>query len=392
MKILQVIPFFSPRFGGSVSVLYNLSKELVKRNHEVTIITTDFGLDRQYANSMRANGVIVIPLRCIANIDFFLYTPPLKYWLKNNLKEYDIIHLHNFRSYQNVMVHKYATKCGIPIIMQAHGSVLPFFEKRIQKKLYDYIWGSKILTDSSKCLAVSKVERDQYLTMGSPENKIEIIPNGINVEDYEILPERGNFRKKYGIASDEKIILYLGRLHKSKGIDFLINSFFSLLDQYPNAKFVIAGPDEGFLDVLMNQIKKLKINEKILVTGHLYKNEKIEAFVDADVLIYPGRIEIFGLVPFEAIMCGTPVIVADGCGCGEVIREAQCGYLVHYGDIYGLNKTILKVIENPESTKKMVDSGKLYIQENLAWDDVVKQVERLYENLRNSIDYSCYSS
>ena len=379
MKILQVIPFFSPKFGGSVSVLYNLSKELVKRNHEVTIITSDFGFDLQYANTIRANGVIVIPLRYIANIYFFLYTPPLKYWLKNNLKEYDIIHLHNFRSYQNVMVHKYATMYGIPIILQAHGSVLPFFEKQIQKRLHDYIWGRKILTYSSKCLAVSKVEKDQYLTMGVPENKIEIIPNGINVENYEILPERGNFRKKYGIASDEKIILYLGRLHKSKGLDFLIDSFSSLLDQYQNVKFVIVGPDEGFLNVLLKKIKKLKLNEKILVTGPLYKTEKIEAFVDADVLIYPGRIEIFGLVPFEAIMCGTPVIVADDCGCGEVIRKAQCGYLVHYGDIYGLNETILKVIENPESTKKMVDSGKLYIQENLAWNDIVKQVERLYK-------------
>lgn len=381
MKILQVIPFFSPKFGGSVSVLYNLSKELVKRNHEVTIITSDFGFDQQYANAIRAEGVIVIPLRCIANIYFFLYTAPLKYWLKNNLKEYDIIHLHNFRSYQNVMVHKYAMEYGIPIIMQAHGSVLPFFERKNQKKLHDYLWGRKILMDSAKCLAVSKVEKDQYLTMGVPENKIEIIPNGINVEDYEILPERGNFRKKYGIASDEKIILYLGRLHKSKGLDFLVHSFSGLLDQYQNAKLVIVGPDEGFLDVLMKQIKKLEINEKILVTGPLYKNEKFEAFVDADVLIYPGRIEIFGLVPFEAIMCGTPVIVADDCGCGEVIREAQCGYLVHYGDIYDLNKTILKVIENPESTKKMVDSGKLYIQENLAWDDIVKQVERLYKKI-----------
>jgi glycosyltransferase involved in cell wall biosynthesis len=88
----------------------------------------------------------------------------------------------------------------------------------------------------------------------------------------------------------------------------------------------------------MKQREKLHLNENILVTGLLSENEKIEALVDADVLVYPGILEIFGLVPFEAIMCGTPVIVADDCGCGEVIREADCGYLVKYGDIKDLKE------------------------------------------------------
>ena len=99
-----------------VTVPYELSKELVKRNHEVTIITTDFGFDSQYAKTLQDAGVNVIPFHCLANVGLFLYSPSIKVWLKKNLKDFDIIHLHNFRSYQNVVVRIYAMKYGFPIL------------------------------------------------------------------------------------------------------------------------------------------------------------------------------------------------------------------------------------------------------------------------------------
>jgi glycosyltransferase involved in cell wall biosynthesis len=359
-------------------VPYELSKELVKQKHDVTIITTDFCFDLQYADTIRAEGVTVISFPCIANFGLFLYSPTMKIWLDQNLKGFDIIHLHNFRSYQNVVIRIFAMKYGIPYIVQAHGSVLPFFEKQNLKKLYDFVWGDKILTDASQCIAVSKVEKDQYLKMGVPEDKIEIIPNGIDVSEYTCLPERGMFRKKYGITTDEKIILYLGRLHKSKGIDFLINGFSSLLDHYYNVKLVIAGPDEGFRDILIQQVKNLKIDNSVIFTGPLYKNEKWEAFVDADILVYPGILEIFGLVPFEAIMCGTPVIASNDCGCGEIIEEANCGYLVKYGDANQLKDQIIKIIDNPQESSNFVRTGQKYINKNLNWANLIRKFESLY--------------
>jgi glycosyltransferase involved in cell wall biosynthesis len=378
MKILQSIPYFNPKFGGDVNVCTNLSKELAKRNHEVTIITTDFDFDPRYADVIRAGGVTVIPFHCVANIGVFLYSSSMKIWLEKYLKDFDIIHLHNYRSYQNVVIHKYAMKQGIPYIVQAHGSVLPFFEKQKLKKIYDFMWGNKILKDASKCIAVSKVEKDQYLKKGVLKNKIEIILNGIDVSEYETLPEPGKFRKRYGIAADEKIILFLGRLHKSKGLDFLIKGFSGVLDQYQNVKLVIVGTDNGFLDTLMKQTKELKIDENVLVTGYISKNEKLEAFVDADVLVYPGFIEIFGLVPLEAIMCGTPVIVADDCGCGEIIKEARCGYLVKYGDIDDLREKMLQTLNDNVQSNLFVRNGQKFVKDNLSWSHIVGDVERTY--------------
>jgi glycosyltransferase involved in cell wall biosynthesis len=379
MKILQVIPYFNPTFGGDVKVCGNLSMELAKWNHEVTIITTDFRFDLQYAEMIRANGVNVITFPCVAKFGLFLYSPSLNTWLKKNLKDYTLIHLHEYRSYQNIAVQAYAMKYDIHFIVQAHGSVLPIVEKQILKKLYDLVWGHKLLRNASKLVAVSKIEEDQYIKMGSPEKKIEIIPNGIDMSEYKTLPERGIFRKKYGIGSDEKIILFLGRLHKRKGIDFLINSFSRLLDQSKNSKLVIVGPDSGFLERVIRQTKKLKIDQHVLIVGPVSHDEKIEVLVDADVLVYPGILEIFGLVPFEAIMCGTPVIVADDCGCGEVIEKANCGYLVKYGDIAGLNKKIIEILTNPHDANERVKCGQQYIKENLSYEILIKRFLKLYD-------------
>ena len=96
MKILQVIPYFTPKRGGDVNVVFNVSKYLNKQGHEVTIITTDFEFDYEYSNLL--TNVRVIPFKCFLNIGLFLYSPSMKSWLEKNIKNYDIVHLHNYRS------------------------------------------------------------------------------------------------------------------------------------------------------------------------------------------------------------------------------------------------------------------------------------------------------
>ena len=281
MKILKVIPHFSQKFGGSVTVPCELSKQLIKRNHDITIITSDYGFDPKFAESIRNQGIKVIPFTCKMNLGNFLYTPSMNKWLKKNLKDFDVIHFHLFRSYQNIVVRKFAKKIGVPYIVQAHGVVLPFFEKQFLKKCFDLKWGNKILKDASCCIALTRTELDQYITMGVPEKKIVIIPNGIDITQYSD-STKGNFRSKYFIPENVRIILSLGRIHKLKGIDLLVDAFSLLCSQMNNVKLVIAGPDEGALPELKNQVSKLQIENKVLFIGPLYGKEKLEAYFDSD--------------------------------------------------------------------------------------------------------------
>ncbi|MBI5680702.1 MAG: glycosyltransferase family 4 protein [Methanobacterium sp.] len=375
MKILQVIQFFTPARGGSVSVAYNLSKELAMNGHEVTIITTDFEFDHNYADSIRNSGVNVIPFKCFMNLSLFLYSPTMKKWLENNIESFDIIHMHNFRTYQNNVVHYYARKFNIPYIMQAHGSVMEFVRKKSLKKIYDVIWGYKLLKDAKKVVAVSNIEVDQYKEMGVSNDFIEIIPNPVDISKFKRSPN-GAFRRENGIADNFKVILFLGRLNKTKGIDFLIKAFKTLLKDMENVILVIAGPEESYGKKLEEMVKKLDITDNVMFVGHV-KNVS-EAYSAADVLVYPSIYEIFGLVPFEALLCGTPVIVTEECACGEIINEAGCGLLVKYGDVEDLKDKIKYVLTSSNETNERVEKGKKYIFNNLNKEIIVKNMENLY--------------
>ena len=374
MKILQIIPFFTPSRGGSVIVQYYISKELCKRGHEVTIITTDFEFDKEYAKTLEKIGVKVIPFHCIVNIKLFLISLGMGKWLKKEIRNFDVIHMHNFRSYQNVIVHHYAKKYNISYILQPHGSTPRVIEKKRLKWLFDVFFGYKILKDASKVIAVSKEEAEYDRQMGANNKKISVIYNGMDIEYFKNLPEYGAFKKKYGI--NKKIILYLGRIHKSKGIDFVIKSFSKLVEEANDVILVIAGSDDGYKAELEKLIEKLNLIGKVKFTGFLDEEDKISAYTDADLFVhtvqYMGGV---GLTPLESILCDTPVIVTEECG--EVIKEANAGYWVKYGDVNDLREKMKSILENPEEGEKMVKRGKKYITENLTWS---KNTEKILKN------------
>jgi glycosyltransferase involved in cell wall biosynthesis len=373
MKILQVIPYITPKRGGDVNVCYNLSKHLAERRHEVTIITTDFEFDEEYAKAL--NGIQIIPFGCIANIGLLLISPSMKKWLKENIKNFDIVHLHDFRSYQNSIVHYYAKKHMVPYVLQPHASTSRVISKQRLKWLFDVVFGYRILRDATKIIAVSKEEAEYDTQMGADDKKISVIYNGMAIESFKNLPELGVFKKKYGI--DGTMILYLGRIHKSKGVDFLIKAFSKLIKEINEAVLVIAGSDDGYKAELEGLIKKLNLNDKIRFTGFVDENDKISAYVDADLFVHTVRyMGGVGLTPLEAILSGTPVIVTDECG--EVIKEMNAGYLVKYGDVNALKEKMKSVIENPGEGKEMVERGERYIRENFMWDEVVRKVEEIY--------------
>jgi len=375
MKILQVIPYFHPRRGGDVNVCYNLSKQLAKKGYEVTILTTDFEIDKEYIESIKKEGVDIIALNYTANIGLFLRSPDIKKWAQKNLKKYDIIHMHTYRAYQNNIISRYARKYNIPYIIQAHGSLLTFFTKPKLKKLYDFVWGYKILKDASKVIALTDTEAEQYKKMGVDENKIEIVPNGINLDEYKKLPEKGIFRKKYSIRENEKLILYVGRIHKSKGIDILIESFANLLLNLPDSKLVLLGPDDGYMEEMKNIVNKLKIGKNVIFTGFVNSKIKMAAYTDADVFVTPNFTG-FPITFLEAMFFGPPIITTDKGDKLDWIHN-KVGYVVEYGKEQ-LGNAIYTLLNDDKLRKRFGDEEKRMIREKFNWDKIVKRVENIY--------------
>ncbi len=384
MNILQVIPFFSPSLGGSVIYTEMISKDLVKRGHEVTIVTSNYMEDKPFRSNMEYYGIEVINFPCVMNIGLYLYTPGIKKWSKNELQNYDVIHMQQYRAYQNDIIRKYAIKLDIPYIIQAHGSVLSFISKQWEKKLYDCIFGFKQLRGASQVIALTEFEKDQYLKMKVPDERITIIPNGIDLSSIHPLPLKGVFKSKYNIRDDEHLVLYLGRIHKIKGLELLVEAFSLIAKEIPNIRLVVAGPDGGDKQNIIKKIFEYNLTDKVLFVGPLYGAEKVSAYVDADVYVLPSIYDAFPTTVLESWACGTPVIITESCALSPAIVKEQAGIVVKRDPIE-LCSAIQCVLEEDRVREGIIARGRALVEGEYNIEQVVGRIERCYQSAFGSV-------
>lgn len=385
MKILQVTNFFKPSWesGGPARVAYEISKKLVERGHEVTVYTTDgfkHRLDVEKNKPVDVDGIRTYYFRNLSSYLAGKSSLPIPYYLPvvamKDIKGFDIVHIHEHRTVLAAVACHYAKKHNISYVVQAHGSILPTFQKQTFKKIFDMFVGYRILSGASKVIALTKTESEQYKKMGIDENKIVIVPNGIDMSEYDNLPERGHFKEKYSIKDDEKVILYLGRVHRIKGVDLLIKAFADLAKGIDDVRLVIVGPDDGLLPALKKQIEYLKIGDRILFTGPLYERNKLEAYVDADVYVLPSVYEIFSVTVLEACACGTPVVVTDRCGIADVI-DGEAGFATPYNKDQ-LRDKIVEILGDEELRLRFGEGGRKLTRKYFSWDTILGRIEGLY--------------
>jgi glycosyltransferase involved in cell wall biosynthesis len=384
LNILQVIPVFNPPelYGGSQQMVYQISKELVKRGHNVTVYASDLKTSnlkkRVNEATEKIDGVNIIHFRTVSPYlsekTGLIVTPTMKKTLEQQGKNFDLIHVHEIRGYQQIIATQYAKRAKLPYIIQAHGIL--GIHRSLSGAVYDLVYGGRVLKGSHSSIALTEYEVEQYKLRGVPKNKIQIIPNGINLSEYSNLPSKGCFKKKFGIPESEKIVLYLGRIHKIKGIDVLVRAFANVAKS-GGIKLVIVGSDDGYLRELTALIKTLGIDNKTILTGPLHGLEKLEAYVDANVYVLPSRYEAFSITLLEAYACGKTVIVSSCKGLGDLVIDDETGILVEPGNIFELNAAILLVLSgNTELGSKAKGFVKQFCIEK-----TVDQLEQLYSGV-----------
>jgi glycosyltransferase involved in cell wall biosynthesis len=367
MKILHVIDLISQtRAGGSAKVPYHLAKEQAKQGHDVTIFSSDWDAKDQGP----PEGARLTKFKTVLNLYGYRITPGL---IRANVKEFDIIHLHNFRTFLNACVSFLAGRAGIPYVLQAHGSMIIDQHKKLLKRIEDVVSSKRIMRRATRLIAVSDIEVKQYEDMGNLRDKIVTIPNGIDLDEFKNLPPRGEFRKKYNIKPDEKLVLYLGRIHEIKGLELLAGAFTRLNSK--EISLVIAGYDDGYMSKFVDLTKKLGIEQRIIYTGAAYGMDKLKVYTDADVYVLPSKYEIFGITVLEALACGTPVIVTDRCGLKNIACD-EYGMTVPY-DEERLAEAILKITKD-----KLVDTyrdKRKKLAGEYSWSKIAEQMNEVYE-------------
>jgi glycosyltransferase involved in cell wall biosynthesis len=261
----------------------------------------------------------------------------------------------------------------------APNGTAPRIERRLlAKHAFDVLAGRRILAGAARVLAVSDAERRQLATLGVAGRAIRVIPNPVDLDEFTSPVTPGAFRRRFALPSGP-LVLFLGKLTPRKRLDVLTRGFARL--RRSDASLVIAGNDMGAGVAARSLVRTLGLERRTFFTGLLRAEQRLEALADADVLVYPSQHEIFGLVPLEALLCGTPVIVADDSGCGEVVRAIGGGQVVPLGDAEALARAIDRVLEAPPAWRAAAIDAAARVRAAYGDDVVCSQIEQLYGEL-----------
>lgn len=369
---------------GITNVVFNVTKELARRGHQISVYTSDMldlhSNDSLSANHLVTNGVDVYYSRSVWRSKTFIVTPSTVSLLSKNIDNFDIIHIHDARSFQGISTYLLAKTKNVPYVFQPHGSYLsslpdsPF--KAVAKITLDKLVSGKIIRNASKVIALSKMEAEQYRCAGVPDEKIAIIPNGIDLADYVPLPPKGSFKRKFNIPDDKKIILYLGRINKTKGIDFLISAYAHMIKTMKcnNTLLVIVGPDDGYLAEAESLVASSGTSGAVLFTGFINSKDKLEALVDADVFVTPS-FHGFPITFLEACVAGTPIVTTT---LGDKLEwiDGKVGYVTSSKS--DLAKAQYSIISEENLHEEFSRNCKELVKSEFSLEAVVDKLEQVY--------------
>jgi len=309
----------------------------------------------------------------------FYLPKPSQYLIEKLVAGSDVVNLMSHWTLINAMVYRVAKKLAKPYTVCPAGALPIFGRSKGLKKLYNHLIGREIVLNANGHIAISPNEIDHFKSYGVPLDKVSVIPNGINPDDY---PESDGekFRARYGVG-DAPMILFLGRLNIIKGPDMLLEAFCRCYQdaRMKTCHLVFAGPDGGMLNELRRMVETSGVKDRVHFTGHIGSSEKSDALRAADFLAIPSRQEAMSIVVLEAGITGTPVLITDQCGFNAV--AAVAGGMVVAASVEGLQEGLLAMTGNPAKLKIMGQNLEKFTREHFLWDHMVNRYLELFSRI-----------
>lgn len=330
MNILQVTLGFLPAtaWGGPVKIVHNNARELIRRGHQVTVYCTNL-FDKKRKIRPHTFEDMVDGIRVVYfdtwRIPYWpgtlgpIWCPDLPSRLRRELSSFDVVHLNGYRNLMNLQIVNALQDADLPLVLQPHGAMQVIVNTFFIKRMYDRLLGRCELEQARAFIALQESERDQILSHGVPAERIAVIANGLDPRNYHLDVSPGAFRDHYGISPDKKLILFLGRINRKKGVDMLIEAFAGLKDL--DAVLAVAGPDDGQLAEVQTLIARYNLAERVILTGLLSGDDVLEAYRDADLFVLPCRTDTFPTTIMEACLVGTPMVVTEGCEIAHLVKD-----------------------------------------------------------------------
>jgi len=393
MRVLQVCSYFYPAlsYGGPIYSVLELCRELTRQGVDVTVFTTNLNGDG-FLKGVEIN-------RCM-NIDGFrvyyygwdwgrrfFFSRALWSACKKHIAEFDLVHIQGTFTFPSLIAAYYSQKYRVPYVVSPRGTLDPWSlgRKWLKKRICLWLYEKSNLRRAAALHFTTKNEMELASRYFDATDRV-IVPNGIDLSQFETIPAYGKLRRKLGIDDKDKLILFMGRIHPKKGLDLLIFSFSKVIKEIPHSWLLLGGPDEeGYLDKILNLARVKGIKERIFPVGMLKGEEKLSAFVDSDLFVLPSYGgENFGMAVIEAMASGLPVIISDRVGISSDVERYQAGIVtVCKADI--LSGEMIRCLSDVNLCKKMQRNARRLVEEKY---DISKVTEQMIREYKSAIKYA----
>jgi len=360
IKILHIVENYSFSSGGIRTVVKNLTEELLAENYTSFILTSS-------KEETDANVYVVA-----SDKKPWLYSTEWKRKMSQicEEKKIDCIHIHGTWMFPQFIAAKFSYENKIPFVLTTHGMFEPWLWEKgtLKKKIYFKFLVKKYF---SKAKIIHSITNEETLNLKKlfVDSTIKEIPNLIKKQEVEL----------EAIPSNEKYILYIGRLDEVKGIDLLIKSFIKINPK--NVKLKIAGEFNLYKENLEKIIQNANIKPKnIEFLGFIKGRAKDELINNAFVLVAPSHSEVIGMVNLEAAILKTPVITTYQTGLNKLWQE-NGGFLINPNQ-KELTASLQEVLK--WSKEKQIEEGERlhnFVMQKYTWKNRIQDWKELYNSI-----------
>jgi len=413
MKIAFFVWEFPPKLvGGLGTYALELTQQLIKKGHEITVFTLNDPRGELRSRDIWRGVEIYRP----TPIDFSSLFPTfvdteLRQWgmglrffsdvitynvfsaaklcnlVKKDRRRFDIISAHDWLSVLGGISSKRQLK--LPLVFHVHsterGRSLGGGSCTVEN------FEAKGAAVSDGVITVSKVMREELISVGFPVHKINVIWNGVDAENKynpkNITEERiSAIRDRYGIQDDEFMIFYVGRFVGVKGVDCLVRAMPEVLTNVPNAKLVIVGMGNLY-PYYEDIVSQLGLQDKVIFRNEfISEDERIASYAASDLCIFPSHYEPFGIVATEAMSMKKPVVVGAVGTSGfkeQVIATGaeQCGYHIDPNDPTDIAHAVTNILQDPDHALFLGENARKRVLAEFTWDHVAENTLTVYERI-----------
>jgi glycogen(starch) synthase len=392
-RVLMLSWEFPPRIvGGIARHVDELARALARGGVSVDILTAfhpgapptevvEEGHTR--VRVLRAGPAPIEPLDFVCDIhqlDFALLETGLR-GLGLGSVEYDLVHAHDWLVAFAARTLRHGLE--VPLVATIHATESGrqgVLHTPMQHYIHSVEW---LLTyDAWRVICCSQgMSAEVQGALHVPSDKIDVVPNGVDPRRLECTDTPGElaaFRRRWA-TEEERIVFFVGRLVREKGVEVLIDALPEVLATHPEVRAVIAGG--GSWGDLAARAASRGVGQKVTFAGFVPEEDLPRLYAVSDLAVFPSLYEPFGIVAIEAMAAGVPVVTSDIGGFREVVRHGHTGLHTWANNPHSLAWGMNEVLSNQGLAERLKRNGLRDTQTRFNWDGIAEKTIRVYDEV-----------